>query len=140
MHGTLAREYKVLCVPPKETWRIWPRVEAFLRGGQKAGGEYFDKVSTLIDLRTGHLLLWIAYQDQKILAAALTRLIKGDDLVCQLVTIGGSGMRRWVHLRSEIESYARDEGCSRMRLYGRAGWKRVLADYQQTGIILEKRL
>jgi hypothetical protein len=49
-------------------------------------------------------------------------------------------MRDWIDLIDVIERYARLEGCARMRLEGRNGWKRLLPTYRQAGVILEKRL
>jgi hypothetical protein len=74
-------------------------------------------------------------------AVVTTRLIKGDgDKVCMITGLGGTGMPRWLHLLEVIEQYARDEGCARVRLEGRMGWRRALSDYHQTGVILERTL
>lgn len=146
-HETIAVEpappehFGVLCVPPAETSRVWPHVWKYIAAGQKAGGEPLDRIATLTDLKLGYLLLWVIYEDQEIVGALITRLVRGNnDLVCHWVTLGGRNMQHWLHLQPVIEAYARAEGCSRMRLYGRAGWKRVLREYRQTGVILEKRL
>jgi hypothetical protein len=43
-------------------------------------------------------------------------------------------------LFERIEQYAKDEGCSAIRLYGRKGWERVLDGYKVEHVILEKAL
>ncbi|WP_342712175.1 hypothetical protein AAFG13_12535 [Bradyrhizobium sp. B124] len=49
-------------------------------------------------------------------------------------------MKRWLPLLDGIEAYARDEGCVRVRIYGRKGWLRVLDRYREKHVILDKDL
>jgi hypothetical protein len=120
---------------------VWPHVREFLEAGDEAGGHVFDEAATLADLHSGVLLLWVGYEGSCIFGAMVTRIVRREaGLTCYWMTIGGTHMERWFHLRSEIETYARLRGCVRMRLEGRRGWQRVLRDYEQTGVILEKVL
>jgi hypothetical protein len=57
-----------------------------------------------------------------------------------LTACGGADMRRWLPLLATIESYARDEGCACVRIYGRKGWARVLDGYETQHVILRKEL
>jgi hypothetical protein len=50
------------------------------------------------------------------------------------------GMRRWLDLIGPIEDFARAEGCSLMRIIGRAGWARVLPAYRLKNVVLEKEI
>ena len=45
-----------------------------------------------------------------------------------------------LHLVSLIEDFARAEGCALMRASGRAGWARLLRDYRQPYVVLEKEI
>ena len=49
-------------------------------------------------------------------------------------------MKRWLPLIEKIENYARDEGCTRVRIFGRKGWLRVLDGYEAKHIIMDKEL
>ena len=49
-------------------------------------------------------------------------------------------MPRWLPLIAEIENYARTEGCTRVRIYGRKGWLRALDGYEAKHIIMDKEL
>jgi hypothetical protein len=66
------------------------------------------------------------------------RIFRG---VCTLTACSGISASAGFHLFARIEKYAKDEGCSTMRLYGRKGWERVLENgYRVEHVILEKAL
>jgi hypothetical protein len=85
--------------------------------------------------------LWFAWNGNAIEAAATTVLINSDiGKVCIITACGGSGMKRWLPLLDGIEAYARDEGCTRVRIYGRKGWLRVLDGYREKHVIMDKEI
>ena len=88
------------------------------------------------DVLDGKQLLWLAWSDH-IEAAATTRLAAG---VCTLTACAGHQRERWLPLLAKIEKYAKDEGCSAVRIYGRKGWERVLDGYRVEHVVLEKTL
>ena len=93
------------------------------------------------DILSGRSLLWLAWNGRAIEAAAATILVNSDTAkVCIIIVCGGHGMRRWLPLLGEIEACAKGEGCTRMRIFGRKGWLRVLDGYVQTHIIMDKDL
>jgi hypothetical protein len=49
---------------------------------------------------------------------------------------------KWQHLISEIEDFAKENGCKMMELIARPGWQRVLKifDYKRTHVVLEKQI
>jgi hypothetical protein len=84
--------------------------------------------------------LWLAWSG-RIDAAATTILTQTDTRkVCVLTACGGRDMRRWLELLEQIEAYARAEGCSRIRIFGRKGWQRMLENYHVSNIVLERKL
>ncbi|WP_197327733.1 hypothetical protein, partial [Ralstonia solanacearum] len=93
------------------------------------------------DVLSGRSLLWFAWNGNAIEAAATTVLINSDiGKVCIITACGGSGMKRWLPLLDGIEAYARDEGCTRVRIYGRKGWLRVLDGYREKHVIMDKEI
>ena len=93
------------------------------------------------DILAGRSLLWVAWNGRAIESAAATILINSEaGKVCIITVCGGSDMKRWLPLIGQIESYARREGCARVRIYGRKGWLRVLDGYEQEHIIMDKEL
>lgn len=90
---------------------------------------------------SGASLVWIAWDGEKIKAAAATELTATDtDKFCVLTACGGEDMSEWLPLLSQIETYAKDEGCKALRIFGRRGWLRALDGYRETAIVIEKDL
>jgi hypothetical protein len=93
------------------------------------------------DVLSGGALLWLAYSQPIIEAAAVTQIILTEkSKVCMLQACGGSCLERWIGLIDPIEKYAKQQGCQCVRLMGRKGWSRVLENYRETKIVLERRL
>lgn len=90
--------------------------------------------------------LWVIWEggesNYKILAAFATELHRemGGGLVCSMPFATGEHSEKWVHLLEEVETWARRQGCTKMKMSTRPGWARRLGDYKKTHIILEKDL
>ncbi|WP_298255838.1 hypothetical protein [Bradyrhizobium sp.] len=93
------------------------------------------------DILAGRSLVWIAWNGRAIEAAAATSLINSDlGRVCVITLCAGRAMKRWLKLVDRIEAYARDEGCGRIRIFGRKGWLRVLEGYEARHVVMDKLL
>ena len=131
-------------VNPAQVQNVWPIVmDRLLRAIRRTELAGFAEVER--DVLAGQALLWLALSgtrdDVKIDAVATTRLELTDaGKVCVITTCEGKGMARWLPLIRGIEDYARAEGCSCVRIFGRKGWLRVLDGYRQTHAIIDKRL
>jgi hypothetical protein len=129
----------LVCIDPAMVRLFWPHarnliVRAIARGGI---GRFADVER---DVLAGAALLWLAWDGRAIAAAAVTELVAIDiGKVCVIVACGGRQMRRWLPLIATIEDYARAEGCTRIRFFGRMGWVRVLPHYRMSRVILERR-
>ena len=89
----------------------------------------------------GKALLWLAWIWPEIKGAAVTQISKSENSkVCTIIDCGGEGCRRWFSLIEKIESYAKDEGCDCVRIFGRKGWTRILPGYSAPMVMLERRL
>lgn len=126
----------LICVDPARIDEMWPHVRDKIRAAvERTGLSSFADIEA--DVLAGLQLVWIAWDGKDILAAAATQLTRN---VCVLTTCSGYDRERWLPLFARIEQYAKDEGCSSMRIYGRKGWERVLDGYRVEHVILEKRL
>jgi hypothetical protein len=124
-----------VCVDPQHVKQVWYRVEHFIREAiERVGLCNFDDVAD--DVLCGSALLWLVWDGKDIQGAVVTELT--TDRVCTIVAYGGRMAD--LHLLRELESYARAEGCNRIRIMGRKGWVRVLNKYRQPYVILEKEL
>lgn len=129
----------LVCVPPSEIPKIWPLARQLIKTAieQTDLSEFADIEKQVL---SGEQLLWLAWSGT-IEAAATTHLIKTSGKPILIVTAcSGSQRERWLSLLDQIETYARNEGCSKSRIYGRKGWQRVLNGYQCEYVILEKGL
>jgi len=120
---------------------MWPIVRPFLeRSYAKANQDIPETV--LDDLRADRRRLWVVVVgSDEIIAAGTTALYQmKTGKMCKIEHFGGMGMNFWLDQLAVIEQYAREQGCDRVMFEGRRGWGRKLVDYQQTAVILEKRL
>jgi hypothetical protein len=131
---------ELICVDPARVLEIWPHVAPLLKAAcVRTGLSAFADIET--DILSGLSLLWIAWNGQGIDAAAATILINSEiGKVCVITVCGGSAMKRWLLLLAGIENYANEEGCTRVRIFGRKGWLRLLEGFEGKHIIMDKEL
>lgn len=86
-------------------------------------------------------ILWLVW-DGTVRAVLATELYTdvGGMKRCRVPFCTGDSAKQWVHLLSEIEAWARSEGCEKIDMIARKGWARHLADYRMTHVLLEKDL
>ncbi|HLJ01745.1 MAG TPA: hypothetical protein VKT76_18690 [Bradyrhizobium sp.] len=135
-----ATKAELVCVDPARVGEIWPHVEATLRAAcRRTSLNAFAELEA--DILSGRSLVWIAWSGSAIEAAAATALINSDiGKVCVITLCAGRGMQRWLKLIERIEAYAKDEGCARIRIFGRKGWLRVLEGFNARQVVMDKEL
>lgn len=138
-HSCTPLSVDLICVPPDEVQKVWEYAGSLIRAAieQTDLSEFADIEREVL---SGDQLLWLAVSDH-IEAAATTHLIKTRGKPVLVVTAcSGYQRERWLPLFARIEKYAKDEGASRVRIYGRKGWERVLDGYRVEHVVLEKPL
>ena len=125
----------LICVPPSLVPHVWKLyripVELALQRGN-VGTAIEDVESWLF---AGLAQLWIAR-----VGVAVTQLTgRGSDKLCTIVAFTGDFHRCVEHLAS-LEQFAEEEGCTKMVILGRKGWRRRLCDYREPYIVLEKEI
>jgi hypothetical protein len=135
---------ELVCVDPKRVHEIWPHVAPMLRRATlRTGLSAFAKIER--EILHGGALLWIAVSGEggrlAIEAAASTSLQQTDaGKACVITACAGTAIARWLALISTIEAYAKDEGCTCVRIFGRKGWLRALEGYRAKHVVLDKDL
>jgi hypothetical protein len=135
---------ELVCVDPTRVHEIWPHVAPLLRQAiLRTGLSAFADIER--DILAGRALLWLAVGGEvgrlAIEAVASTSLQQTDaGKVCVITACAGANMARWLPLISSIEVYAREEGCTRVRIFGRKGWLRALEGFRAKHVILDKEL
>lgn len=132
----------VEAVEPGVASSIWPRVSGMIDIGYMAGDDLMP-ADMLERIRYGRVVLWIAIDEDNgnILAALTTELVPmRSGLVCWMCQCGGDRMQDWSRFHIKVEEYARAEGCVKVALRGRDGWRGVLEGYRVRTVQLEKVL
>lgn len=129
------------CVDPTQIEEFWPFARPLIERAVKRTNlsRWVEQERAIL---RGDQLLWLANDGEKIEAAATTHLTKGEDgrPVCTITACGGENMEHWLPLIAGIEKYARNEGCSCVRIFGRKGWCRVLNEYHVEHVVLERQV
>ncbi len=133
-------ELKLACVPPENARQLWPKVAGLIKVAMRRGDlSSFRGVQDSV--LEGNGLLWLAFDEKAIHAAAVTELHETEwRKSCVIVACAGHDMTQWVHMIEEIEKFAKAEGCSAVRIFGREGWQRVLSKYRPKRVVLEKEI
>ena len=130
----------LVCVHPDLLPRLWPMVKDMIFTAVK-NADLGHTADVEKEVMHGNGVLWLAIEDDEIRGALATVLVKTDQrLVCMITALGGHRMKDWFHFLPQIEAWAKSEGATRMRLYGRRGWVRLLKDYYVSNVVMEKEL
>jgi hypothetical protein len=143
---------RLICIDPAQVHQFWPFVSPLIEAAMNKGRlTNFSDVER--DVFAGDALVWIAWNGEKIKAAAVTEIASANgERFCTIVACGAQtslrslrkldcdDRREWLALIAGLESYAPAEGCAAMRIYGRRGWLRLLPDYRASRVLLEKEL
>lgn len=77
-------------------------------------------------------VLWVVLDDDAIIAATTSRIVKYSDSQCGMALdwVGGTRMAEWLPLvQHGMTKYARDNGCTHLEGFGRKAWGRWLGKY-----------
>jgi hypothetical protein len=131
----------LICVPPWQAHDFLPLANRHIAAAIERVG-LSDLQVTVSDVLSGRSLLWLAVDDVGgIHGAGVTELQRErDGKVCVIVAWGADDQKQCAPLLEAIEQYAKDEGCSAVRLFGRTGWQRRLTDYRVKAVIMERSL
>lgn len=106
-------------IPDPENHRDWEAIKALLEPAAKFGEREILRPLEMV---------WVVYDNE--LKGAAVASLKMDD-TGEVSLVGGTDYRRWIkQLDWLICSWMRREGMSRVRAYGRKGWRKVLTDWE----------
>lgn len=92
------------------------------------------------EIRAGAWSLWLVYPGPQ--AVAVTNIVNyAQQKDFQILALAGDGMETWIPLLRVLEEFARQVGCDKAVVpHGRKGFAKVMKDYEQEYVVLEKRL
>jgi hypothetical protein len=122
-----------------EVEKFWPKAGPFIQLGLAEGATLQHVFFNLVTRKNQ---LWAAFRGNDMVAACVTELVTiGGRDVCNVISIGGTGLNDWLPYLSTIEAWAKANGRSAMRFPEvRPGWQRILKDYKVKKVTVEKEL
>lgn len=84
-----------------------------------------------------HLLAVWADRIKAVLAVEVYTELSGLRVAAIRFTTGEHS-HEWAHLISEIENWAKSQGCGKIETWARKGWVKRLPEYRMTHVLLEK--
>lgn len=123
----------VFCLPSDQINENWSWISSFL-DRVKSDWKPLDVRRALMKREAQ---LW-AMEDGKPRAIWITKLEADTGLLW--IAAGSPLLTGLEFFREHTEPWFRAKGCKRVRIIGRKGWKKVLPDYEEVGIVLEKSL
>ena len=133
---------RLVLIPPDKLQAAWPHIESFVnRIAEDSEGK-----TTLADMHryglTGDYLYWAVLDESgdpvALVVVEIIRYAAGPAV--SFFACVGLGRRRWAHLKSVIEEWAKARGCVLARMVCRPGWERQFPDYEKKHVVLEKPL
>lgn len=134
---------KLFLVPKERVNDLWAQVEHFVASYvERSFGRYLleDVKGVITD---GTFQLWIAVEDERIKASAMTQVFEFPQLrELQIIMCSGSDRGQWFDFIKRIEDYASAIGAKRISAISRLGWRRDMQSlgYKHTHDYLEKVL
>ncbi len=123
-------------IPQEHIEEIWSLVVPLFEAAKSE--EPFKAEDYKQDCLRGKYVLWMGRNGQVAVMLEVSDYHNGKQ--CDIVALVGSELPSWIDELKEIEAWATRVGCSRMKLTGRPGWKKVLEDYTLKEIIMVKSL
>lgn len=137
----------VFCLGADQIDSLWPEYGHFLEKYEATRGvDYAGQLRE--DLRLARKQLWGVQHDGRVRCVVVTRIVdqpRGE--ICEVYAMAAKGEddapfneSNVLLVLGQIEEWARGLGCTRMKIEGRKGWRRLLHDYAEAGVVLEKEI
>jgi hypothetical protein len=129
-------------VDVKDVQHIWHKVEPMLdKVCNRSQGELLAK-DYLPYIINGDAQLWVAVEDGNIIISMVTQFIEyPQKKILRVTAIAGEKFSE-IHekFNDMFESFAIDNGCTALELWGRKGWKKMLPEWSSKYIVFTKEL
>ncbi len=109
---------------PEHIPEIWSDVKDFIQSALIDNG-HLTIEDIYNNLLLGHYQLWTPFSDH-IQAAFVTAIydVRGVKN-CTIIACGGTNLDSWKHFMKDVEDWAREDGCTSIKIYGRRGWAKI---------------
>lgn len=114
--------------------QAWPLLAPFVEQMAERFPDDWPVRETWRQGLSGELAFWVIWEPDEKQAYGVVGTKLGEKpsgkkvLVVEIAT--GTEHKRWAHLISTLEDYAKSNGCRRVEIRGRGGWARALDGYR----------
>jgi hypothetical protein len=123
-------EVQISLVPTEHVTDVWPAVIGYAAAALEHAHGRYELEDTLQELLMGTHLLWVAFEDQHIKGAFISRVLQYPRkrfLECTIMA--GEEFSTWKAPMLEVlRRFARDNDCEGIEATARIGWARVFKD------------
>ena len=114
-------------VGPRDIADAWPLAYPLIATVCRRPSSTWEPRSVLVSVLKGEAMLWLAMGEKGCEAVLMTRIldIKGEKLF-HIDLFIAEKMARVIQHFDAIKQWAKQQGCTRIRLMGRRGWERRL--------------
>lgn len=125
-------ELHVSLISPKGVDKVWSKVGPLLTKSTVLSEGRYDIVDLYERLKSGAFQLWVVFQTDTTIVAAVTTMItdypQGRFLSGQFLGGDDHRMDEWRDLICDtLDQWGRDNACKAVEFSGRSGWKKQLA-------------
>jgi len=135
---------RLIGIPADQLVDAWPQVEPFLLKACATSNGRFTPADMCKAIEARDFQLWGEQRESgELCAIGVTRIMKYPQFpVSEFLVCVGDDMESWKSHMSQIEEWARSQGCKQNHLVARPGWARVMKSqgYVHTHSLLEKAL
>ena len=117
----------------------WHEIEPFLKRILLKVDFYYTVEYIKESLLRAEMQLWTSLDGTQIKSICITQIQIHPKYKFLRIVLQAGQLASVGHLK-QIEQWGKSQGCTKVKLTGRRGWKRVLPGYKETLIKLEKEL
>ena len=122
---------------------VWHKIRPLIADAVTHSDGKYEVLDILSALLARDMQAWAITKGDEIVAIVITEIINYPrKKECRVLAVDGEGAKEWVHLVSEIEAWAKANGCQSIEPIARPGWEKLMKPlgYKRTHIILSKEL
>lgn len=113
----------------KDAMDLWPQVAGWLDGALAKTHSLLTVEDLQRNVRNGSMRLWAVSQNDSLVAAFVTEIVRGGrGGAVNVIALGGKGLVEWLDdVIESLDAYARANDCLYVVEMGRSGWNRALS-------------
>jgi len=136
---TRSGQIKIALVNPEDVTYVWDDVLPLLNKALRHSEGELEPEDLIKHLDKGDLRMWVAMQDNEMIACMVTEIISYPrKKIVRVITLAGKDMDSWYDFLPMLEGYAVNNECSSLEAWTRKGMTRKLKDWKHAYDIITK--